>query len=181
MVDRIVLDVELADAEPIGKAVAADERRETGVEAGPRLAGDRQQLAITPQVLRPAFDLLARQRDRAVVVNRLERAEALLTHVDCFGKERGLTEMTLQSNQRAHTTSACKRRSTQRPLSTQRSSFSAGSASSAFNVVGPKTAWGTDNTGAGTIAALSRAMAAMSLMIATAVASPPAPAPKMPV
>ena len=34
MVDRIVLDVELADAEALGQPVAAHERREAGVEAG---------------------------------------------------------------------------------------------------------------------------------------------------
>ena len=63
MVDRVVLDVQLADAEPIGQTVAAHQRREAGVETGARLAGDRQQLAIAPQVLRPPLDLLARQRE----------------------------------------------------------------------------------------------------------------------
>ena len=58
MVHRVVLDVQLADAEPLGQAVAAHERREAGVETGARLAGDRQQLAVAPEVLRPLLDLL---------------------------------------------------------------------------------------------------------------------------
>ena len=92
MVDRVVLDVELADAEPLGQAVAAHQRREAGVEAGARLAGDRQQLAIAPQVLRPPLDLLARQVNRAVVVDRLERAEAPVADVSRFGRKRRLAQ-----------------------------------------------------------------------------------------
>ena len=110
MVHRVVLDVELADAEPLRQAIAAHQRREAGVEAGARLAGDRQQLAVAPQILRPPLDLLARQANRAVVVDRLERAKALIADVDRFGRERRLTQMTLQSNQRAHTASAKRER-----------------------------------------------------------------------
>ena len=60
MVDRVVLDVELADAEPLRQPVGAHERREAGVEAGQRLALDRQELAIAPEALRPRLDQLAR-------------------------------------------------------------------------------------------------------------------------
>ena len=74
VIHRVVLDVELARAEPLRQAIAAHQRRVAGVEAGARLAGDRQQLAVAPQVLRPALDVLARQVNRAVVVHRLERA-----------------------------------------------------------------------------------------------------------
>ena len=66
MVDRVVLDVELADAEPRGEPVGPDERREAGVEPGARLAVDRQQLAIAPEVLRPALDQLARDERGAI-------------------------------------------------------------------------------------------------------------------
>ncbi len=154
MVDRVVLDVELADAEPVGQPSAAHQRREAGIEAGARLAGDRQQLAIAPQVLRPLLDLLARQVDGAVVVDRLERPETLVADVDRFGRKRRLTEMALQSDQRAHTASA----------------------STELRIVNLEL-----RIGAGTMAALSRAIAAMSPSTATAVASPPAPAPKMPI
>src|SRR5262249_17515485 len=106
MVHRVVLDVELADAEPIGEPVAADERREARVESRARLARYRQQLAIPPQVLRPPRDLIARQRNRAVVVRRLERPETFVADVSGVCRERRLAQMALQSDQRAHTASA---------------------------------------------------------------------------
>jgi hypothetical protein len=105
MVDRIVLDVQLADAEPIRQAIAADQRREPGVEAGARLAGNRQQLTVPPQIFRPPFDVGARERNRGVVVYRFERTEAAIAHVDRLGREHRFAEMTLQSTQRAHTAS----------------------------------------------------------------------------
>ena len=120
---------------------------------GLRLAGDRQQLAIAPEVLRPALDLFARQRDRAVVVDRLERAEALVAHVGGLGRKRRLAHMTLQSDERAHTASA------------------------SLWSDSPRISPGSSRTGAGTIAARSRAMATRSPSAATAVASPPAPWP----
>ena len=52
MIDRVVLDVQLAQPEFLSEARAADERREPGVEAGLRFARNRQQLAIAPEVLR---------------------------------------------------------------------------------------------------------------------------------
>src|SRR5437899_2552360 len=97
MIDRVVLDVELADAEPVGQARAAHERREAGVESRSRLAGDRQQLAVAPQILRTLLNLLPRQVDRAVVVDRLQRPETLVADVGGFRGEKGLAQMTLQS------------------------------------------------------------------------------------
>src|SRR5262249_17302890 len=161
MVHRVVLDVELADAEPPGEPIASDERRESGIESGSWLAGDRQQLTVTPQVLRAPLDRVAGQRDRVVVVHRLERAEALVADVGRGGGKRRLAEMTLESGQHAT--------STGREFEVW-SSRSAG-CRMRFDV----------STGAGTIAARSRAIAAMSLRMATAVASPPAPAPKIPI
>ena len=105
MVDRVVLDVELVDAEPRGQAIAAHERREAGVEPRSRLAGNRQQLAIAPQIFRPARDLLARQRDRAVVVQRLQWTEAPIAHVGRLRRKEGLAQMTLESQECAHTAS----------------------------------------------------------------------------
>ena len=96
MVDRVVLDVELVEPEPLRQPRAAHERRVAGVKAGPRLALDRKQLAIAPEVFRPAFDRFARERDRRVVVHGLERPEALVAHVVGLGRKHGLAQMTLQ-------------------------------------------------------------------------------------
>ncbi len=59
MIDRVVLEVQLAHAEPLRQAIAAHERREAGIEPGERLAFNRQQLAVAPQTLRTPFNLLA--------------------------------------------------------------------------------------------------------------------------
>src|SRR5947208_3657490 len=158
MIHGIVFDVELADAEARREPIAAHERGEAGVEAGARLSRNGQQLAIAPEIFRPALDLVARERDRGVVVDRLERPEALRAHVARFRRKRRLAQMTLQSDQRVHTASATGIWNEECGM------------------------WNAESrTGAGTTAALSRAIAAMSLRIATAVASPPAPMPKMPV
>jgi hypothetical protein len=94
VVDRFILDVQLADAQPLGQARAADERREAGVEPGPRLAGDREQLPVAPQIVRPRLDLGARDVDRRVVVEGLERAEAAVADIERFGGKLGPAEMT---------------------------------------------------------------------------------------
>ena len=96
MVHRVVLDVELANAEPRGEAVRSDERREAGVEAGSRLTGDRQQLAIAPEVPRPTADQLPRDErgDGGVVVRHLQRSEALAAHPEGLGRVDGLAQMT---------------------------------------------------------------------------------------
>ena len=95
MVDRVVLDVQLAHAEARRQPVGADERREAGVQAGPRLAFDRQQLAIAPEVLGRLSISVARDqlRDRVVVVGHLERAQALVADPERGGGEGGLAEM----------------------------------------------------------------------------------------
>src|SRR5438876_9846301 len=103
MIDRVVLDVQLVQAEPFAKARRADERGESRIESRPRLARDWQQLAIAPEILRTALDLFARDRDRAIVVRRLERPEALLADPQRFGGIVRFTEMTLQTGQRTGT------------------------------------------------------------------------------
>src|ERR1043165_7188924 len=84
MIDGVVLDVELFDAQHFAEAMGAHERREAGVEAGLGLAVDRQQLAVAPEVFRARGDLLARERflDRVVVVDDLQRTEAGLADVE---------------------------------------------------------------------------------------------------
>src|ERR1700688_2897840 len=118
-----------------------------------RLAGDRQQLAVPPEILRPARDFLARQRDGRIVVHGLERSQAPIADVDGFGWKGSLAHVTLQSDERGHTASA---------------SLWSGK---------PLIVSGSVRTGAGTIAARSRAIAMRPPIAATAVAAPPAPAP----
>src|SRR5581483_11085286 len=87
-----------ACAETLGETLAAHERGEAGVEAGPRLAVDRQQFAVAPQVLRPAFDVRSRHANGCVVVDRFERAETLLADVARLRGIAGLAQMTLQTD-----------------------------------------------------------------------------------
>src|ERR1041385_8123402 len=84
MIDGVVLDVELFDAQHFAEAMGAHERREAGVEAGLGLAVDRQQLAVAPEIFLARRDLLARERflDRVVVVDDLQRSEAGLAHME---------------------------------------------------------------------------------------------------
>src|SRR5262245_18426335 len=106
MVDRGVRDVQLPQAEPLCQSIASHQRREAGVEAGRRFAGNRQQFAVAPEVLGTRLYLLARQMDRVVVVHRLERSEALVADVDRRRWKGRLAQMTLQSEEHAHTASA---------------------------------------------------------------------------
>src|SRR3984893_14117005 len=153
MVDRIILYVKLADAKALGKPRAPHERREAGMKSRLWLAGNRQQLAVPPQILRPSRNVLACQRDSRIVVHRLERAQASIADVDGLGGKRRLAHVTLQSDECGHTASA---------------NFWSGR---------PWIVSGSVRIGAGTIAARSRAMAMRSPSAATAVASPPVPTP----
>ena len=81
MVDRVVLDVQLGDAQLLGQPRRAHERREARVEAGLRRL-HRQQLLIPPQRSRPRLDQRPghhRFHGRVVVVH-LQRAQALAAH-----------------------------------------------------------------------------------------------------
>src|SRR5262249_14580585 len=155
--------------ETIGEARAAHERREARVEPGQRPIDDRQQLAVAPQILGPPFDLFPRQPDRRVVVHGLERTEAPIADVQRLGGKHGLAHVALQSEKGAHTTSI------NPSFHVRRSKFE--TRGSTFDAARPAMARGLVKTGAGTIAARSRAIATRSPRIATAVASPPAPAP----
>src|ERR1700674_4720427 len=84
MVDRVVLDIELLQSEFGPQALGMKQRREARVEPDRRLAVDRQQLAIAPEISRARLDNRARDRglDFRVVVDHFERAEAGLAHVE---------------------------------------------------------------------------------------------------
>src|SRR6185436_12185843 len=121
------------------------------MKSGARFSRDRQQLAVAPEILGPPLDFCPREPDCRVVVDWLERPEAPIADVGRFGGEFRFADMTLQPDERAHTASA------------------------SLWSVNPSRCFGSLRTGAGTIAARSRAMAIRSPIAATAVASPPAP------
>src|SRR5205085_2082006 len=101
MVDRIILYIELVDPQHGGKSSRADQRRKSGVESGPRLSADWQQLAVAPQVARSRLDGLAREslpHDR-VVVHDFERSEALTTDPQRLCRIRSAAQVTLQAEQ----------------------------------------------------------------------------------
>src|SRR4051812_35149814 len=97
MIDRVVLDIQLVQPEPLTETGGADERGESRIKSGARLTGNGKQFAISPEVLRPPLDFFARDRHGAVVVSRLERTEALLTDPQRFGRKLGFTQVTLQT------------------------------------------------------------------------------------
>ena len=80
VVGAVVLEVELAHAQLAAQALGPHERREARAQAGPRLALDRQQVAVAPERARPRLDPLAGHdpAHRGVVVAHLDGAEALV-------------------------------------------------------------------------------------------------------
>src|SRR5215813_4937722 len=97
MVDGVVFDVQLAQAQTFDQPRAPDQRSEPGVEPRARLACNRQQLTIAPEVFRSELDLLPRDRNRFVIVEGLERSEAFLADPQRLCGKRGLAQMTLES------------------------------------------------------------------------------------
>src|SRR5258708_16945169 len=80
MVDRVVLDKKILQAELSTEAMAMQERGEAGVrsDVGFAVEIDRQQFAITPKIVRPLLDHGSRDSgaNLRVVVGDFERAEA---------------------------------------------------------------------------------------------------------
>src|ERR1700687_6246467 len=80
MVDGVVLYIEMLQPELRAQAMTMKQRREARIrpDVGDAVKIDRQQFAITPQIVRPLLD--NRSRDRGanlrVVVGDLERSEA---------------------------------------------------------------------------------------------------------
>ena len=72
-VGGVVLDVDLAHAEPLGEPLGADQRREAGVERGLGPAREGQEVGVAPDRRRAGLDLAAQRRrvvERRVVVAR---------------------------------------------------------------------------------------------------------------
>ena len=99
MVDRVVFHVELANAEPGGQTVRLDERGESGMQARARLAVDRQELPVAPEVLGPLLDHLARHRagNRRVVERDFERSETLRADPEGAGRVLGLAQVATEA------------------------------------------------------------------------------------
>src|SRR5262245_8771179 len=154
MIHRVVLDVELAQSEPLSQTRTSYKRCEPGMKPGLRIADDRQELTIAPEIFRPRGNRFASQTlDDFVIVDRLEGTQTFLADVGRLRGKHRLTQMTLQSDKGGHTASAndCSE--------------------------SPLTSRGSTSDGAGTIAARSRAISRTSPRMATAGASPPAPCP----
>ena len=107
MVDGIVLEIQLADAQLLRETIGFDERRESRIEAGARLAVDRQQLAVAPQVLRARLDLRAAHvlPDLVVVVDDFERSQTFVAHPQRLCRKHRLAQVTLQSGYVSHISS----------------------------------------------------------------------------
>src|SRR5262245_11397172 len=99
MIDRVILDVQVAHAKPRGKAVGSNQRREARVQAGARLTFNRQQLAIAPEIFGALLDASARDRpgDRRVVVRHFEWTQTAVAHPESGGGEGGLAQMAAEA------------------------------------------------------------------------------------
>ena len=108
MVDRVVLDVELGDAELLGQPRRAHQRRETRVETCLGLL-DRQQLQIAPERSRPRLDQFAADHaaNGVVVVGHFERTQALGAHPRGLQRIRGPAQVTGQAGDESHTVLPC--------------------------------------------------------------------------
>src|SRR5688572_30910971 len=104
MIDGIILEIQLADAECLRKPIGFDERGESRIEAGARLAIDRQKLSIAPQIVRARFDLRAGHiaSDLVVVVNHFEWAKTLVADPQRLCREHCFAQVTLQSSYVSH-------------------------------------------------------------------------------
>ena len=79
----VVLDPDLAEPEPLGEPVGAQQRRQSGPQRVLRALRERQEVRVAPDVRRTRLDLALRLVgvEARVVVRDLERAEAALADV----------------------------------------------------------------------------------------------------
>jgi len=86
MIDGVVLDVKLGDAQLLRQSVGADQRGRADVAADGRLAVDREEFAVAPHGAGPGRDRLAGERpgDSLVVVGHFQRPEVLGAEIESF-------------------------------------------------------------------------------------------------
>src|SRR5262245_61763574 len=84
MVNRVIFEIELFDAKRSGQPFGAHERRAAGMQADTRLAIDRQEFTVAPEVGFAAGDFFPANRslNRVVVIMNFQRAEAALTNIE---------------------------------------------------------------------------------------------------
>src|SRR6266545_7966599 len=111
MVDRVIFEIKFFDAESGAEPVGAHQRGEAGIQTDARLAVDRQQFAITPQVGLARSDLFPTycSFDSIVIVLYLQRTEAGLADVERLLGIFLATFTTLQSFDKAHGVSFLRR------------------------------------------------------------------------
>jgi len=104
MIHRIVLDVELLQAEPPRQPVGANQRRIARVKSSARLTRNWQQLSEPPHIPRPPFDDVATHRlaNRAVVVLDLQRSQTLIADPQRLGGKLRPAQMTLKARHKRH-------------------------------------------------------------------------------
>jgi hypothetical protein len=104
MIDGIVFEIELPDAQGLREPIGFDEWGVSRIEPGARLAVNRQQLSVAPQVIRARLDLGAGHvaPDLVVVVDDFERSQALIADPQRLCREHRLAQMALQSNYVGH-------------------------------------------------------------------------------
>src|SRR6516162_462514 len=98
MIHRIVLDIELGDAQLSSQLIAPDKWSEPGMKSSAGWTFDRQQFVVPPEILGPRCDLIGRHPNRTVVVDWFERPETAIADVRGNRRKRRLTEMTLQTD-----------------------------------------------------------------------------------
>ena len=104
MIDGVVLDVQLLQAQAPGETIGANERGITGVESRAWLAGNRQQFPEAPHIARAPLDYLAGERvaNRVVVVFDFEGTQTLIADPQRLCREFRPTEMALQPCHERH-------------------------------------------------------------------------------
>src|SRR5829696_2413405 len=105
MIDRVILDVQLGHPEVTREPVRANERRASRVEPGQRLARNRQQLTVAPEILRTCRDAgrCDGGADRVVIVGHLERAETLIADEEGIGREGRAAHPAAKPGEKFHT------------------------------------------------------------------------------
>ena len=97
-VGRVVLDPDLAQPEPLGQPIGADQRRDPGGERRARRLLERQEVDVAPDVLWAGLDATPRPGgiEPGEVVGDLERPEAGVADVAGLERVLGMTFLALE-------------------------------------------------------------------------------------